>query len=292
MDFYIKLGLPLLKKEIHYKSLTNYHYINVLKYITNNDDAGLCEYFDFVLSDCILEKEIIKNLSNIEKFLILLDLRSIAIGDELQLQGEKSATLKYSINSIKNNVLQCLPSVGVNNVFKYDAITVELSPLRALMINDIDDLYIGVINKVELLGECVIFDDITLENKKNIEKMLPAKFSEDILTYINDVKSKLAGNVILNGKESFGIPTIPLEIFDNTLFHFIRSIFSDNLINMYELEYTITSKFGISYERFIKMTPVECKIFINFYNRDKKREEEEQNKANKGSQPSFGGKSI
>ena len=85
MQFSSKLFLPILNEEIRYLNLNNNNYLDILKFITNNDDEGLIDYFYNILQEKILDKNLVSKLSVIEKFLILLDLRSILLGDKLQL---------------------------------------------------------------------------------------------------------------------------------------------------------------------------------------------------------------
>jgi hypothetical protein len=40
MQFSSKLFLPILKEEIRYLNLNNHNYLDILKFITNNDDEG------------------------------------------------------------------------------------------------------------------------------------------------------------------------------------------------------------------------------------------------------------
>ena len=92
MEFSSKLDLPILKEEIRYTHLNNSNYLDILKFISNNDDNGLLNYFNYILTSNICDKSLIYRLSNIEKFIILLDLRSKLLGDKLQgiLKDEES----------------------------------------------------------------------------------------------------------------------------------------------------------------------------------------------------------
>ena len=105
MDFSSKLFLPVLKQEIRYSNLNNKHYLDILKFITNNDDEGLINYFEEIIEKNIKNRVSINTLSNIEKFLILLDLRSILLGDKLQLINKQDINIDLSISSIRDNLI-------------------------------------------------------------------------------------------------------------------------------------------------------------------------------------------
>jgi hypothetical protein len=53
-------------------------------------------------------------------------------------------------------------------------------------------------------------------------------------------------------------------------------------MNFYELQFVLFTKMNITYEHFLKMSPNECKLFINFYNEDMKRQQEAQEKESSG----------
>lgn len=280
MIFNTKLHLPLLNQEIRYSTLKNELYIELLKFITNNDDDGVANYFDFILSVCVNDQKMVKRLSNVEKFLILMDIRSISLGDSLEFLIENKE-IKYNIVFIKNNILKQLKNIlDLNNKFTYDQIGIEFGLPSSLKIDSLDSIYREVIKKIEIDGHVENFYDLDTISKDKIESMLPAKFTDDLFNYINETKKSIKELNIITGKEKLGVDTIPLNFYDNTMYMFLKTIYGSNLLNMYELEYNMTCKLGLSYERFIKMTPNECKLFINFYNRDKKQEEEQSKASN------------
>ena len=63
---------------------------------------------------------------------------------------------------------------------------------------------------------------------------------------------------------------------------FLKNIFTDDLYNYYELQYNLSNKMSVSYDHFMKMSPNECKLFINFYNKEMKKQEEAQQKQGGG----------
>jgi len=74
-----------------------------------------------------------------------------------------------------------------------------------------------------------------------------------------------------------------LVFLDNTLYYFLKNIFSEELGSFYELMYSMIKKLNFDYNSFMNVTPNECKIFINYYNSDIKREDD----ANRGSMSSM-----
>ena len=67
LEFTTKIYLPILKQTIRFKNLNNSHYFDILKFITNNDEEGLNDYFENLILDLIIDKSIFQDLSNLEK---------------------------------------------------------------------------------------------------------------------------------------------------------------------------------------------------------------------------------
>lgn len=291
MKFTTKIFLPILKKEVRYHSFNNLHYFEILKFITNNDDKGLNNYFEWLIEYLILEKEEYYNLSNIEKFLILIDLRSITLGDSLELLGNNNVKVQFLISSIKNNIINKIIDLKLNDFYVFNNFKIGLSVPKKLLIENIDEVYKEIINYIETDEENINFYSLKDNEKEELINNIPADVTFGIMNYFNLNKEINKINII-SGNSKYGIEDVPLNFLDKTMFYFIKSILSQDLLNFYELQYNLIYKLNISYDHFMSMTPNECKIFINFYNRDKKKEEEAQNKSNSSmpsmpSMPSF-----
>lgn len=282
MKFSSKIYLPILKKEARYYHLNNSMFFDLLKFITNKDNDGLNEYFEWIISECLVEKSIVNKLSNVEKFLILLDLRSYSLGDKLTLKGERDISIDYQISSIKNNIINKLKDLELTKTVEYNSITLFLSAPKVFTINNFDQIYRELIDKIKIDDDIINFYDLTEVERDSIIDNIPANLTDEIIKFINLYQNMGNSINIITENNKFGIEQIPLKVFDNTLFTFIKSIFNDDLINFYELQYNLISKMNISHDHFLQMTPNECKIHINFYNQDMKRQEEAQSKSNGG----------
>ena len=276
--FTSKLHLPILKQEIRYENLTNFHYFNILKFITNNDDEGLNDYFENIVKHLITDKELYVKLSNLEKFLILLDMRSTSVGDILQLNGSGTVKVDLSLNSIKNNIINKFKEIEITKTISEDNFKVYLSIPKQFFIDDIDKIYQEIIDKIELKDEILHYFSLTVLEKEGIINCIPASIAGDMLKFINDSQEIINSINIVTGNSKFGLETIKLSVFDKNMFFFLKSIFTDDLYNYYDLQYNLSNKMNVSYEQFMKMSPNECKMFINFYNRDISKQEEAQSK--------------
>ena len=287
LEFTTKIYLPIIKQTIRFKNLNNSHYFDILKFITNNDEEGLNDYFENLILDLIIDKSVFRDLSNLEKFLILLEMRSSSVGDSLQITGNNASKIDLSLMSIKNTIQSKVDKLDLNVCLKCGInYNVYISIPKIFLINDIDKMYTEIIDKIEINDEVLSFFNLTYIEKNLIISNIPATISGDILSYIKDIQSSIGDINIITGNEKFGLETIKLSVFDKTMFMFLKSIFTDDLYNYYELQYSLSNKMNVTYDHFMKMSPNECKLFINFYNNEMKKQEEAQQKQG-GSMPSL-----
>ena len=288
LEFTSKIYLPIIKQYIRLKSINNGHYFDLLKFITNNDDEGLNYFFENLILELIVDKSLYYKLSNLEKFLILLDLRSTSVGDSLQVTGTNSSKIDLSLISIKNSIQNKIDILELSKCLKCgNNYNVYLSTPKTFLIDDIDKMYTEIIDKIQINDEILNFFDLTNNEKELIINNIPATISSNILTFIKNIQFSVGEINIITGNEKFGLETIKLSVFDKTMFLFLKSIFTDDLYNYYELQYNLSNKMNVSYEHFMKMSPNECKLFINFYNKEMKKQEEAQQKQGGGSMPSM-----
>lgn len=287
MSFYSKIELPVLKKEIRYTHINNSHYFDILKFITNNDDIGLSNYFDQLLYDIILDKDDINDLTNLDKFLIFLDLRSNSLGDILQLNTNNGGKVEILLSSIKDKIIKEISQLKLCKKISSAEMEIDICIPKSFIIDSIDKIYRDIIKSIKIEEDELHFFNLTDEEIDIIISNIPASLTSEILNFIkiNEDINKI--NIITENKK-IGLTGISLNVFDKSMFLFIKSIFNEDLINFYEMQYTLISKMNVSYDQFLRMNMNECRIFINFYNRDMKKQQEEQSKSQSSvSMPSF-----
>ena len=280
MEFSSKIYLPILKEEIRYTHLNNSNYLDILKFVKNNDDEGLINYFNDILKNKVYQSNVLKKISNIEKFLILLDMRSILLGDKLQLVNGNNTNIDLSISSIKDNLINKLNNINLITCVEYNNIKLTLSIPKSLDIENIDQIYKELISEIIINDDIIEFSLLTDEEKESIISSIPANLANELLNFIEFCQKMSESLSIINGNERLGIDNIPLRVFDKTMFSFLKNIFGNDLMSFYELQFNMMSKLHVSSDNFMKMTPNECKIFINLFNQDMKRQEDAQKTSN------------
>ena len=280
MQFSSKLFLPVLKKEIRYLNLNNHNYLDILKFVINSDDEGLIDYFDNILLEKILNKNLVNKLSVVEKFLILLDLRSILLGDKLQLINKENVNIDLSISSIRDNLIKNINNIELIKYIDYNTIQLSLSIPKSFDSVNIDKIYKEIIDKIKIGEDNIEFFSLIDEEKDIIINNLPANLAQELLQFIEYCQEISETIDIIKGNERIGLDSVPLRLFDKTLFMFLKNTFGNDLMGFYELQFNMMSKLNVSSDNFMKMSPAECKIFIQFYNQDMKRQEDAQKSSN------------
>lgn len=295
MNFTSKIFCLTLNDEIRYNLISNEYYINIIKFIDNKDDDGLALYFNNIIYNILEDKQLYNKLNILDKFLILLDIRINLLGDKLsfklnKLNNDNKSSIQVSCNSVKKNLIEKMSKKLLTDEFSDDILNIIFNIPINFNTTNVDSLYNNLIYSIKCNDICIEFNNITDKEKSDIVNNLPANISNKIFDYISYITDITKEVNIMSGNSKLGMDNIPLNLLDNTLFMFLKSIFTDELMNMYELQYNMIHKLNITYDHFLKMTPLECKIFINFYNNDMKKQEEAQNKANSGygSMPKFG----
>jgi hypothetical protein len=286
VKFTYKSNLPILEKEIRYSNLTCAHYIEILKYIQSNDDNGLINYFEWLIEDLSTDKKYIKQLTNIEKFIILLDIRAVSVSSSLQLKGINDSKIDMNISIIKNNIYNNIKKLNLKKIINSSEIIVNLKSPKSFIIDNIDSIYQEVIDIIQIGDEAVNFFLLSNEEKEDIISSLPANISTEIVNFVKNIQDDSSEMKIIAENLKLGYDAVPLNLFDKTMFYFLKAIFNDDLHSFYELQFNMIHKMHFSYDHIQKMTPSECKLFINFYNKEMKRQEEAQSKSN-GSMPSM-----
>jgi hypothetical protein len=98
------------------------------------------------------------------------------------------------------------------------------------------------------------------------------------LSFVQESQESLTKISLINKNSHIGLEEVSINCYDSTLFLFLKSIFKDDLMNFYELQFNMMTKMNVSNEHFMSLTPNECKLFVKFYNEEKKKEEEAQSK--------------
>lgn len=274
MRFKIPFDLPVSKQRVHYAEFNNSHHFNVIKYMSTNDDQVVENMFDEIVHD--LTGEDAAKMFAVDKFCLLLDIRSVALGDKIEFKTNTQVKAAFNLSSIMNNIRQVLsPVVLCHDVCVGDVVLTTAIP-RRMQTSNVDDLVHNSIYTIRDHHDVYYFDDMSDAEQHALLSSLPADVLNEMITNINKNQLAVKDTYLIRENNNIGIDAFPFGLYDNSLFAFLKSIYSEDLMGFYELQYSLITKLHISYDHFMQMTPNECRVFINIHNKEMKKQEDAQ----------------
>ena len=262
-------------RQVTCREITNYEYKNILKFIKNEDDENLCNYFEFLVYDICKTQ---CSLNYIDKILILLSSRIISIGENIIITGKTDIQNTISLSNVSKTIIENYVPEIKEIEDKENNIKVEIS--YPYLISNRDLLY-DKIYSISIAGNKVIMNDTEPEMRDKILNYIPAKLTKKIMRNIksdsNYKQIKLFSWVYEEGnKIDFYFSFNSKQNFD-----FLKACFSEDLKNMYYYEYLCCSKLHIPLSDFLyNMSPVESILQIKTLAKEIKEQNDAQKKAN------------
>jgi hypothetical protein len=286
-DFLISVYIPSLRKHVPFRQLTNKVYKNILKYIESNDEERLGQYFYNIIEK--LGETRPDGLNKIDVFCILLTLRIVCIGPAIDLQFTCPKTKKKYKTSIElNNILQNFTDIGEStgsSLKLNDDISLDVGIPENLYTDDDDlvDTMTYCINNICIQGTDHNLGDLAYDERRDIINCLPGEVFNYIVKYSNNLQEKFNESVILVEKsphyDGSASQEHRLGLYNNSMFNFIRMVFSDRLIGYYEMLYSLSSNVHLSPEYIESLTPAEAGIFLTTRRKELAEQERQQKEA-------------
>lgn len=248
-----RVVVNILSKKVEIQEIPFFYLKSFIKDISYNNNIP--ESFESLISFTCYDKD----LNYLEKIIALLHLRTLTYGDELDftVNGKDNATV--NINDIIDvfNVNYSKLNYEHNNVI-YTFDYPKKINLNENKINFIAE------SLVEINGERVIGD---------ISDRI------DVLPAINfiDVFDRITSSLYEN-EFDFKINNTKITLLN--ILYFIQSIFNVDMVKMYDMEYTLRKYLNFNIEDFKTLSLPECKILLNCYVSDQKKQEQQQLKDN------------
>ena len=247
---------------------------------------NLYEYFEYIIN--ILNTDIkTDSLSKIDKFCILLTLRIVCIGSEVDLQFKcKKTGQKYTGSIELNNILQMMVALECNrynHVKISDDVSVRLTVPSSLYVsgNNVVEIITDCVNYIKINNQGYNLAELSSDERKDIINKLPGNLFNDIILFANKTQDKFKDFIIFTDKNPHNPDDIEqdhkLNLYDNSMFEFIKLCFTESLEGFYHMMYSLCSDVNMSANYIEKCTPAETIMFLNF----RKMEVATQNEAMK-----------
>ena len=220
-EFKIKTYIPSLSSFEYVKEVTNKDLILFSKFISSNDEEGACEYLDSLLPTV--------RTNSLDKFFIILCLRSICIGDQINLKvntpGLPPTTLKVSIKEVIKKLiniqLQKIPD------FIKDDLCIKFKLPSKLYYKNLLFLLYDIIDDVSVKDK---LKSIRLASEKEKISIIK-KINKDVLKEIKQHIADNTQNIEITKIEDFN--NIKICFTNNLAFKVIKIFLSQNISNLY-----------------------------------------------------------
>jgi hypothetical protein len=284
--FTFNIYIPSLDKYIRFKELSNQQYLTILKFIQNNDNEGLQDCFNTLISKLIYNKKYIPNLNRIDIFCILLTIRAICVGSNIELSIKstgKRQSSKLNIANITAKVVNGSANINHNNTITINEdISVSIGLPSNLYYGNDDTFFSDCIKTITHKSACINYTALTYDQKQNLLGTLPSMLFSKILHLINKINLNVepitvidTSNVVDAEQTTDEESKVIIRMFDNSLFEVTKFIYRQDLMSMYDKQYILHSKIHLPSDQYNTMTPAEVDVYFNNYrheiNEERKR---------------------
>ena len=245
--------VDILGKNIEIQEISFLHLKAFIKDISYNNN--ITESFESLISSTYHGND----LNYLEKIIVLLHLRTLTYGDELEFTVNKKDNATVNINDIID-----IFNVGYSKLnYEHNNVIYTFDYPKKINLNENKINFIAE-SLVEVNGETVIGD---ISDRIEI---LPA------INFI-DVFDRIISSLY---EKEFDFKINNTKITLLNILYFIQSIFNVDMVKMYDMEYTLRKYLNFNTEDFKTLSLPECKILLNCYVSDQKKQEQQQLKDN------------
>lgn len=260
-DFFVNAYVPSLQKDLKLKELSFAQYKTLNKFITNNNDYHISEYFNKILNENIVENELFSLFTSYDKFCILLMLRCISVSPNIDFKKENS-NFKFPLIPF---LQQCFDiKTTFNKQITIDNVVFTLGLPYTFVFNDLFDVFYDLLHSVTVKNEVILVNSLKLEEKNKLYQSIPITLTHYLQEYFTSIKEDFKN---LNLDMKMG-PIIELRPYDTSMLELLKALFTSNLTNLYELQYILVSKTQFSAEYIDRNTLAENLILQNLLEKE------------------------
>ena len=262
MKFQIPITLPLSQQQVCYSEMTNHHLMCLLKYMTINDNNIIAMMFDDLITE--LTQLDAHNMFAVDKFVLLMDMRSIFWNNQIEFQPKSRNRVRMTISSIIDNLRNTIDVDKLTSVVCCDNIKITMSMPRKFVVNT-DDIIHQTIHSIDDSEDVHNYALFSAQQQQQFIESLPADVYVRMTQELNKFQQHLDQGCLIQENINMGIERYPVDVTGVHLFELLKSMFADDLLGLYELQYNLTTKMHVSHQQFMQMTPNETKIYIHSF---------------------------
>lgn len=270
MPFYINFDAPTLGEKLKVKEITFSQYKTLNKFLINNNNDHIAEYFDKILEESIIENDKFSKLTNFDKFCALFLLRCTCISPDIEYK-EGPLSTKFSLLPFLKRCLDF--KTEFTKTIKIDKAEVRVTLPKLLQFETLYDVFYDSISQVFFDGKEIFYPS----NRQDLYDMLPAEITKHIKTFSDEINESFKTLVLEVGKKNE--QRVTLSPYNLSLLEILKALYNANLKSILELQYILVSKLFYTPEYLDNNTLAENMVLANIYETEMSKLEKEQSKA-------------
>ena len=221
--------------------LSYFDYKQLVKELLTDDLSTLNDIFDKLYKKNVYTK---KEATAFDKFKCLLYIRSLILGEEIEIVYNKKNYKLNIDNVIEKTYIEESDLISENLAFKnFDTFFIE---------NLTNELYKNL-KSINLNGKNIDLSNFNIKHKEEIF---------DNITDLNFTQMMQNCSDYL-GKSSINILDKKLLVYTGDILYFLKNIFNSTLDNLYDFEYILIKQLNLNTNDFKNYSFTELKIFYN-----------------------------
>lgn len=269
MKFYLNCWVPSKQDYIKIEELTLKQLSILSKYLVNEDEVGINECFNQIILQNLEKKELFSTLDRLDKWFILSFLKSNNISPLIIIKAKtaegRDCTVDFSLIDILTQISEYS--------FKFDDklevknfVTQFKRPAELYSKN----VLIDTVSSIRLDEKNIDFNALTEAQKITFFNNIDKQLSDLLLSYLVLQDRQNDMYLIKNTNNLKNLFDIKLNLFDNTLFAFLKSIYFPYAQSLYLKKYTLVNKIGLNLHEIDNLTPFEADIYMNIFTNEEK----------------------
>jgi hypothetical protein len=254
--FYSDLMLPCANHKIHVKQMSSSMFMQLQKYLIEDNDELIEEYFNNIITACNKHAINANNFNCIDKLACLMKIRSISCGDLVIFTNQQNVQANMSMNAI----IKALKSCDELNISISKDIQITIGLPSSINLHNVSKVIEQCIKNITVNNVHFNACDLTDEQMQQFMQNLNAS----AVTHINKFITANADLKIIafQGNEHLQLDDIVLNPFNDSIIEFCKFIFKDDLMNQYKNIHMLCSKSHLSADFLLSIPPIEQQLYI------------------------------
>ena len=256
MKFLLNCWVPSLSDYVKISELSMHQLEVMSKYLVNEDHLGTNACFNEIIQENLHDKKIYAQLNKLDKWFILSFLKCNNISPLIIIKAKNQKDEECTVDF---NLVDILTKASEYS-FKFNPV-LEIKNFEAQfkLPNNLysSNILVDTVKSIKLDSKIVAIPDLSEEICLKFFNTLDSSLAKLLYSYLNLQDASNDFYLLKNTKNFKNLYDIKLNIFDNNLFYFLRSIYLPYAKSLYAKKYNLISKIGLTVNDIDKLTPLE-----------------------------------